>query len=412
MTAANSSTARRDDAIDSWLFVDGATHFGGHEVMLLRLIEELKAQGRVRPRLLARTATVLRAKAGDMATDAPLPAQPPSYRVSFRPKALLLHLRDARSLVRTLRRERPTLCIVAEGCLLSQPLFALVARLAGAKVVIYVPLVDSASSMGFGSGRQRDAFVRRVYANWPAAWITITRQQAQSFRAWAGIRRPILTLPNTVASEIESAESPCSVDPRSDAPLRVLVLGRLEPWQKGLDFLVSHLESIAASPARIRITLVGDGDYAIDVQARLQAVAPMREWLSVEPWSETRSVMRANDVLLLPSRFEGVPLVMLEAMALGLPVVASDLAGTRGYLPPECLFPVGDMPRALALIERLRDPAVRSALIARNREAYARMASNAAFATAVSALTAQLVAIGNARTSVEIADRWQADAGE
>ncbi|MDB5816400.1 MAG: glycosyltransferase family 1 protein, partial [Rhizobacter sp.] len=104
-------------------------------------------------------------------------------------------------------------------------------------------------------------------------------------------------------------------------------------------------------------------------------------------WMPPAQVMADNDVLLLPSRFEGVPLVMLEAMALGLPVVASDLPGTRAYVPAEQLFPVGDLGRALRILLELTSRDLRERLARAGRLMYEQTASGKAFSAAVRGLT-------------------------
>ena len=69
------------------------------------------------------------------------------------------------------------------------------------------------------------------------------------------------------------------------------------------------------------------------------------------PWADDLSaVYAAIDVLLIPSRFEGVPLVMLEAMHLRCPVIASAVDGMADTLPEHWLFPSGD---AYALAARM-----------------------------------------------------------
>jgi glycosyltransferase involved in cell wall biosynthesis len=179
-------------------------------------------------------------------------------------------------------------------------------------------------------------------------------------------------------------------DRQTAGPLRILILGRLDAHQKGLDLLLDFLDAHAALDPPWSIDLVGDGSYADEIARRRQASPVLARVLSVRPWSDPVQAMGEHDLLLLPSRYEGVPLVMLEAMALGLPVAASVLPGTRGYLPDECLFPVGDLGRAFDIVCRLSDPAERAALAERNRRIFVERASGAAFSEAVAALTETL----------------------
>lgn len=177
--------------------------------------------------------------------------------------------------------------------------------------------------------------------------------------------------------------------PKETEALRVLVLGRLDAHHKGLDWLLNFMERTGPLPG-IHVNLVGDGPYAAEIDRRLQASPDLAGCLSRQGWSEPLPAMARHDVLLLASRFEGVPLVMLEAMALGLPVVASDLPGTRAYLPKACLFPVGDIAAAFQILARLKSPEARHAVAEANRETFAALASNAAFAVAVAELARKL----------------------
>jgi len=375
--------------MERWLFVDGATAFGGHEVMLLRWLEELATQRVVSPFVLARRGSQLKREAVRHAVIVELPAQGTGIVAR-----LIGGVRDAFAFARAAFTLRPRVCVIAEGCLLSQPLFAFLGRLLGLRVLIYVPLVQTSVSMGFGSGRTRDAFVRRIYSKLPHAWITITREQAEDFRRWAGVRQPVLTLPNTVARAIEANRVDGSTHREGDMPFRIVVLGRIEAHQKGLDLLLDYISAHPELGGALQLSFVGTGPYEQTIRARLQDDAALARWVKLRPWSPTDEALAKADVLLMTSRYEGVPLVMLEAMALGIPVVAPDLEGTRAFLDARALFPRGDMQAAFDIIGQLIDPTARAAVVARNRETFQATASNASFAQAVKALTPQIRALG------------------
>lgn len=371
-----------------WLFVDGASALGGHEVMLLRWLQELRDQRTVTCFVGARSGSILAREAACHASVLELPRQR-----TGKLRALTSAIKDAAAFVRAVNTTKPSLCIVAEGCLLAQPWFVLLARVLRLQVLVYVPLVQTSVSMGFGSGKLRDAIVRHGYANLPHGWITITRQQANDFRAWSGVKRPIFVLPNTVSSAIESRGMRDLRNMGSrpeDDRLRILILGRIEAHQKGLDILMEFLVSHPELGARMRLNLVGSGSYEANIRGRLATVPDLSKWVSLMSWSEPQAVLEAHDVLLMTSRYEGVPLVMLEAMALGVPVVAPQLDGTRAFLADADLFPVGQMDAAFRILERMIDPRIREAAAERNRRAFGAAASSAAFSAAVRSLTAQL----------------------
>lgn len=153
---------------------------------------------------------------------------------------------------------------------------------------------------------------------------------------------------------------------RSGAGPLVVCVGRL-CRQKGQDVLLRAWPEVVRRVPGARLVLVGDGPDA----QRLRSGAPA----SVEfagAVSDAAPWYRAADVVVLPSRWEGMALAPLEAMACGRPVVVTDVDGARESLPPghpaSCLVPPED-PAALAraLTALLRDEPLRAALGARGR---------------------------------------------
>ncbi|GAA3233745.1 hypothetical protein GCM10020256_50090 [Streptomyces thermocoprophilus] len=132
--------------------------------------------------------------------------------------------------------------------------------------------------------------------------------------------------------------------------------------QKGQDVLLAAWESVLRRCPDARLVLVGDGPDG----ERLAARAPGSVLFAGAvpdpvPW------YRAADVVVLPSRWEGMALAPLEAMGCGRPVVVTDVDGARESLPgglaAHCLVPPGDadaLARALAAL--LADPPLRESL--------------------------------------------------
>jgi glycosyltransferase involved in cell wall biosynthesis len=111
--------------------------------------------------------------------------------------------------------------------------------------------------------------------------------------------------------------------------------GRVVIDKKGLDLLLDAWERVQESrrDGDVRLLLVGTGDDAPKLERRLQAGAFGAGVLWINRFLHDAQVVRrylsAGDVYVFPSRYEGFPVAPLEAMACGLPVVATDVEGVR-----------------------------------------------------------------------------------
>ena len=117
----------------------------------------------------------------------------------------------------------------------------------------------------------------------------------------------------------------------SRAP-HAMFVGRLAP-EKNLAALIDAWPIVLRSHPHARLTLVGEGPERAPLEARARALGlPLGPGLSVDmPGASDRveDLLRTADLFVLPSIEEGMSIALLEAMALGVPVVASSIPGNR-----------------------------------------------------------------------------------
>jgi glycosyltransferase involved in cell wall biosynthesis len=199
---------------------------------------------------------------------------------------------------------------------------------------------------GIGFGRRLDpevdARVRDAVLRFPLV-SAISRGVHDAYRSIGVAEERIRDIPNGVDVEriAEHKVDPRVVRARYGVPEHaelVLVVARNEPTVKGID-LIPHVASIVARACpRARWLVVGPrGDVLGPDLARrgvtglVRLVPEQRPRVGADslPGPPMLDLYRAADVFFFPSRLEGLPLAVLEAMAAGLPVVTTDTPGCR-----------------------------------------------------------------------------------
>lgn len=194
-------------------------------------------------------------------------------------------------------------------------------------------------------------WLRRVLYPRVAAIVSLTEADRPRF---AALHPRTVVIPN--ASSL-AAKAPADVP----APV-VLAVGR-HVAQKGFDLLLSAWAEVAARLPAARLRIVGEGDLQAELQSLAQALGVADSVAWVAPTPQIADEYRAAAVFVLPSRYEGMPLALLEAQALGVPSVAFDCpTGPREVLGPDTglLVPAGDVGGlAQALLSLLCDAPLR-----------------------------------------------------
>lgn len=156
----------------------------------------------------------------------------------------------------------------------------------------------------------------------------------------------------------------CGVDPtaygrreRGAFGKRVLFVGRLDPV-KGAPLLIEAFARVAADHPDASLTVVGDGPSRALAEAMAQdlGLADRVAFLGFRSQAEVADLLEEADMLVLPSFAEGVPVVLMEAMASRIPVVASLVAGVPELVEEGVsgfLVPPGDVETLAARIATL-----------------------------------------------------------
>jgi glycosyltransferase involved in cell wall biosynthesis len=145
----------------------------------------------------------------------------------------------------------------------------------------------------------------------------------------------------------------------------LLAIGRLDP-QKGFDWLLQGAPRLLTTLPGYRLEIVGEGPERAVLAARI-AAAGLQGRVQLTGWQDDiPRRLRSAALVLVPSRWEGMPNVVLEAMAAGRAVVATQVEGVRELLGPECSAqstPVHDLAAFVdRVIELARDPVERTRL--------------------------------------------------
>jgi teichuronic acid biosynthesis glycosyltransferase TuaC len=160
----------------------------------------------------------------------------------------------------------------------------------------------------------------------------------------------------------------------------IVYVGRLD-MRKGLVELVEAMASLSAERPAARCFLVGDGP---DKPLIEQAIARMKAeeiiaFVPPQPTKEVARWMAAADLVTLPSYREGCPNVVVEALAAGRPVVATNVGGIPELMDESCgrLVPAMDVPAlARALDETLAAPWDAEQIAARHSRSWSDVADN------------------------------------
>jgi glycosyltransferase involved in cell wall biosynthesis len=285
-------------------------------------------------------------------------------------------LRALVTLVRLMRREPPA--IVHTHTSKAGFLGRLAARVARIPAVIHQPHGHIFYAY---YGRTRTAVyvgLERIAARWSDRLVTLTDREIEEHLALGiGARPQFVTIPSGVPTAELRARSPGRARAREALGLPaeafvVAAVGRLVPV-KGFDLLVQAMPALLAAVPDARAIVLGDGPERAMLASLAERLGVHERVHLHESTNDVVEILAAADVLAAPSRNEGMGRSLVEAMALGIPVVGAAVGGIPSVVGDDeagRIVPPDDAAAlAAALIELGRDASVRAKLadVARDR---------------------------------------------
>ncbi|MCU1262032.1 MAG: glycosyl transferase group 1, partial [Bryobacterales bacterium] len=210
------------------------------------------------------------------------------------------------------------------------------------------------------------AAYEKLLARWTDRIVTVSPEEFDHLHRLGIWYEKLSLVPNGI-DVIEARRDP---NPNPGRPLCVGFMGRLAR-QKNLPMLLESFARVlvdSPQPAVLAIAGTGPMEPALRAQATRLGIESSVRWLGeCDP-----SILNSFDVFALPSLYEGLPYVLLESMAAGLPIVSTRVGGTslsvregvNGFV-----VPVNNVKAfANALGQLVRDPELRRAMGAASRE--------------------------------------------
>jgi glycosyltransferase involved in cell wall biosynthesis len=177
-------------------------------------------------------------------------------------------------------------------------------------------------------------------------------------RLYSGGTAPVQELTVSLVSEADAHSLSLGTHhPGTGHPVELLSVGRLDP-EKAPEMLLKALALLEKrTPGRYRLTIVGDGQLEEELRAEAKRFGEVVRFCGHVPnGPELFELYRASDVFVHVARTEGLPQVLTEAQAAGLPIVATDVGGVRAGLgggAEALLVPPNDPEALAAAIARL-----------------------------------------------------------
>ncbi|EFI1494864.1 glycosyltransferase family 4 protein [Escherichia coli] len=338
------------------LFVNESPVYGGHEEMFLRHINEIAKKRHLYLNIVVNVKNKRLIDEVDNLAKINSNINLNVFRHRFwglplRPITNFLCVKDFCWLLKTFVSFKPEKIILIQGTIEIGGLSLLAARVSGKYTSTYLPITKKSKDIGVAFGSMRDFINKHFYYQLPHEIITISEfNKEELINNFAVDDYRIKVVKNF----IDAPSYPVQKGSEEENNI-LLIIGRIDLNQKRQDLFLDFFVKSELSDF-FEVHIIGDGSDEVSQTVRNKYNGMHNVyfcgWLSSNDVVQRLAQCRC---VIIPSKFEGVPLVMIEAIKLGKIVIASNVDGMKEYLPPQWLFDVNEMSDSLRIISYLNE---------------------------------------------------------
>jgi len=320
-------------------------HFGGHEITLLEAIRYLVVRPEIEVHLFISNRNLRFLEALDDLKGKcilhPIPFLTRAgdvFRVLFKSPTI-------RALKKEFAAIAPDLVVVSQGAIALCSCGLGAAKMLGTPLMSFLPMAHPVAVVRNSSSPAvyfQEFLYKRLYKI-PDFFFTICQTSVNQLKNIYSIREEKIFMRYFGLDIAQFPESPRLRKPLlHNKKIHLGLIGRVEFKQKRQDFFVKEFKKCHERLNTFIVHVIGDGPDLASLKILVKELV-LEEQVRFEGWvNDLTPWYRSLDMIVLPSRFEGVPVVMLEAMYWRVPVVATAIDGMQEMLPEKWLFPAGD----------------------------------------------------------------------
>jgi glycosyltransferase involved in cell wall biosynthesis len=258
----------------------------------------------------------------------------------------LISLRHAIYLRKIIRDISPEIIINIQGNIEIGSIMLLIAKGLSIRCISYIPCchyLKTVSNKGFVSVIKD--FINTRYYQFPTSFITINEYNGELIYK-RNKNAPITVVENGIDFKkfeiLDKQKARCELDFKKTIKY-IGLIGRVSFFTKGHDILLKMVDKYRSELKSYRFVIVGVGEDTELLTSRIKEKEVEDYFLLLGHHSNLSVIYSAIDGIVIPSRYEGTPLVLLEALYYKLPIVMTNLPGVGDYLKKTSLFKKEDI---------------------------------------------------------------------